>query len=70
MFKISTDCHKKHTDLSNGGLFGKSLVPVFRTTYALSVGFKMKPLRKSVFKTNSAKTNSNFAAKLGERRNH
>ena len=39
----------KRADLSNGGLFWKSLVPFFRTIYALSVCFKMKPLRKSVF---------------------
>ena len=37
---------KKHGNLSNGGLFWKSLVPFFRKTYALSLGFKMKPLRK------------------------
>ena len=48
-FKISTDCHITHADLSNGGLFLKSLVPFFRRTYALSVGFKMQHLRKSVF---------------------
>ena len=47
--KISTDCHIKHADPPSGGLFLKSLVPFFRRTYALSVGFKMKPLRKSVF---------------------
>ena len=39
----------KQSDLSNGGLFWKSLVPLFRRTYALSVGFKMEPLRKNVF---------------------
>ena len=43
-FEIFTDCHIKHADLSNGGLFWKSLVPAFRRTYALSVGFKMKTL--------------------------
>ena len=31
-----------HTDLSNGTLFWRSLVPFFRRTYALSVGFKVK----------------------------
>ena len=40
---------QKHADLLNGGLIWKSLVPFFRRTYAFSVGFKMKPLRKSVF---------------------
>ena len=39
-----TDCHIKHADLWNGELFWKSLVPFFRRTYALSVGFKMKTL--------------------------
>ena len=34
----------------NGGLFLKSLVAFFRIIYALSVGFKIKTLRKSVFK--------------------
>ena len=43
-FKIFSDCH---IDLSNWGLFWKSLVPFFRGTYTLSVGSKMKPLRKS-----------------------
>ena len=49
-FEISSDCHLKQVDLSNVVLFWKSLVQVFRRTYALSVGFEMKPLRKSVFK--------------------
>ena len=40
---------QKHADLLNGGLIRKSLVPFFRRTYAFSVGFKMKPLRKNVF---------------------
>ena len=57
-FKIFSDCHiKKHADLSNGGLFGKSLAPFLRKTYALSVGFNMK-------------TNPNFAVKLAGRSNH
>ena len=60
MFKISTDCHIKHADQLNGGLFWKFLVPSFRKTYALSVGFKIKLLRKSIFKT---KTKPNFAVK-------
>ena len=41
---------KKHVDLFNGGLFWKSLVPFLRRIYVLSVGFKMKPLGKSVFR--------------------
>ena len=47
--KFSLIIIKKHADLSDWGLFWKSLVSFFRTTYVLSVGFKMKPLRKSVF---------------------
>ena len=46
MFNIFTDCHE-HADLTNGGIF--SLVPFFRRIYALSVGFTLKPPRKSVF---------------------
>ena len=41
---------KKHADLSKGELFWKSLEQLFRRTYALFVGFKMKPLRQSVFR--------------------
>ena len=40
---------KNNANLLNGELFQKSLVPFFRGTYALSVGFNMKPLRISVF---------------------
>ena len=40
---------EKQVNLANRGLFWKSLVSFFRITYALSVGFKMKPLRESVF---------------------
>ena len=39
----------KHADLSNEGLFWKPLVLFFRRIYALPVGFKMKPLRWSIF---------------------
>ena len=39
----------KHAYFSNGGLFWKSLVLFFRRTYALSVGFKINPLRKRGF---------------------
>ena len=59
----------KHADPSNAGLFGKSLVPFIRRTYPLSVGFKMKPLRKNVFQCED-KTNPNFAIKLAENSNH
>ena len=37
-------------------------VSIFRRTSALFVGFKMNPLRQSVF----PKTNSNFAVKVAE----
>ena len=47
-FKIFTVTWK-HPDLSKGVLFWKPLVRFFRRIYALSVSFKMKPLRKSVF---------------------
>ena len=39
--KISLIVTLKHPDLSNGGLFWKSLVPFFKRTYALSFGFRM-----------------------------
>ena len=38
--------------------------------HALSVGFKMKPVRKSVFQCEDKKINSNFAIKPAERSNH
>ena len=47
--KLSLIVTWKPADLSNRGIFWKSLVRFFRRTYALSVGFKMKTLRKSVF---------------------
>ena len=31
------------------GYFENPIIPFFRRTYALSVGFEMKPLRKRVF---------------------
>ena len=43
--------------------------PLFRKMYALSVGFKMKPLRKSVSQSQT-KPNLNFDRKLAERSNH
>ena len=48
--KISNDCHIKtsRSRLRNGGIFWKILVPFFRKLDALSVGIKMKPLRKTV----------------------
>ena len=48
-FKISTACLMKTCSSLNGGLFWKSLVSFLRRTFALSVGFKIKPLRKRIF---------------------
>ena len=61
--------HKKHADLANGGLFWKSPVPFYRITHALSVGIKMKTLKKA-FSNVKTKTNLNFAVKLAESSNH
>ena len=41
--------HENMSDLSNGELLWKSLEPLFRRTYAPSVGFKMNLLRESFF---------------------
>ena len=59
-FKIPSDCHIKKCQ--------KSIVPFFRRTYALSVGFKMKPL-KNAFSGVMVKTNLNCALKVAERSN-
>ena len=40
---------EKAANPSKEGLFWKSLVPFFRRKYVLSVGYKKKPLGKSVF---------------------
>ena len=49
MFKISSDyCIKTCRSLKRR-VISKSIVPFFKRTYALSVGFKMKPLGKKVF---------------------
>ena len=68
-FKVSTDFHIKTCLLSNGGLFWKSLVPFFRRTCTLSVGFK-KNLYKKAFSCVKIKTNPDFAVKLAEWSNH
>ena len=69
-FKFSTDCHIKtcRSLISNGRLLWKSLVPLFKRTCALSVGFK-KTSKKSVFQC-LTKANSNFAVKPAEKSNH
>ena len=48
-FKISSDCHIKACQSLKWRAILKIPSTIFRRTYALSVGFKMKPLRKSVF---------------------
>ena len=40
---------QKHADISNGGIFLKSLVQFFRKTYAISAAFKMKPQKRNFF---------------------
>ena len=59
----------KHTDLSNRKLFWKYIVPFFSKTYVLSVGFKMKPLKKA-FSSVNTKASPNFAVKSAERSNY
>ena len=59
----------KHTDLSNRKLFWKCLVSFFSKTYVLSVGFKMKPLKKA-FSSVNTKASPNFAVKPAERSNY
>ena len=68
-FKISTDCHIKTCRSFKRRVILKSPVLFFRRTYALSVGFKIKPLRKA-FSSVKTKTNPNFAVKVTERSNH
>ena len=49
-FKISTDCHiKTCRSRKQKAILKIPIVPFFRRTYALSIAFKMKLLRKSVF---------------------
>ena len=59
--KISSDCHIKNA---------RNLkYHFFRRTYALSVGFKMKPLKENAFSCAMVKTSSNNAVKVAERSN-
>ena len=46
--KVQKSQWLSHADLSNGELFWISPVPCFRRTYALSIGIKMKPVKKGV----------------------
>ena len=48
-FKIPNDCHIKTCLSLKLRAIRKISSTVFRQTFALSVGFKMKPLRKSIF---------------------
>ena len=50
MFKVSTDCHIKTCWSLKRRASSKIPSTFFRRAYALSVGFKIKPLRKSIFK--------------------
>ena len=47
--QTSSYCHLKKADLSNGRLFWKSLVPFYRRTYSISVGFRIKRLTETCF---------------------
>ena len=62
-FIISSNCHIKRVDLLNGELFWKFLVPFFRRTYVLSVGFKLKPLRKKTKNKQKDKNQLKFCRK-------
>ena len=66
-FKTFSDCHIKTCRSLPQTAISKFTCTTFRRTYALSVGFKMKPLRENVF---LLRTNSNIAVKLPERSNH
>ena len=45
-----SNCHIKNAELSNGGLFWKSVLPFLEESmHALYFGFKLKSLRKGVF---------------------
>ena len=59
-FKTSSDCHIKICQSLKRKAIFKIHSTIFRRTYVLSVGFKIKPLRK---------TNSHCAVKLAERSN-
>ena len=52
-FKIPTDCHIKTSWSVKRRAILKIPIQFFRRTYGLSVGFKMKLLRKSVFQCKS-----------------
>ena len=62
-FETFTDSHIKTCRSLKRRAILKIFSSVFRRTYALSVGFKMKTLRKCVFQCQE-KTNSSFAVKV------
>ena len=63
-FKISTDCVIKPC----GSPKQRAILKISRTTYAFSVGFKMKLLKE--FSSVKTKANLNFWRKFAERSNH
>ena len=69
MFETFTDCHIKTCRSLKRRAILKIPSTFFRRTYALSVGFKMKTLRKGVFLNVKTKTDSSFAVKVTERSN-
>ena len=62
---ISSNCHLKHADLSNGGPFLKSLVPFLEEPMLFLLASKWNLWEKAFFCV-KIKTNSNFAVKLTE----
>ena len=66
---MSTDCHIKTCCSVKLRAILKIPSTFIRKTYALSVGFKMKPLKKAFFSVKT-KPNPNFAVKLAEKSNH
>ena len=65
MFKISSGCHLKTCRSLKWRTILKIPSIFYRRTYAFSVGFKMKPLKKT-FPSVKTKANSNFAVNLVE----
>ena len=65
-FKIFTGCHIKTCWSLKQRAILKISSTFFKRTYALSAGFKMKPLRKSIFQKNQLK----YCLKLAKRSNH
>ena len=68
-FETSTDCHIKTCRSLKQSAILKIPSTIFRRTYSLSVGFKMKTVRRSVSNVKT-KTNSSFAVNVAERSSH